>query len=85
MIIGLPQDEEKETPFLEYTNKILHTPRPIEKEQSPHRRLNQNYLLVFGGSPVEAWVGRDSPQRRGRWQQQSWKFPLGVSPLGGHH
>ena len=36
------------------------------------------------GFPVEAWVGRGSPQGQGHWQQQSHKFPFGASPLGGH-
>ena len=31
-----------------------------------------------GGSPVEAWVGRGSPQGWGYWQQQSGKAPLGI-------
>ena len=38
-----------------------------------------------GGSPVEVWVSRGSPQGWGHWQQQSRKFPLGINPLGGHH
>ena len=33
-----------------------------------------------GGSPVEAWVGRGSPQGQGHW-----KFPLGINPLEVHH
>ena len=32
-IIGLPQDFRKQTPVLESTNKILHTPRPRGEEQ----------------------------------------------------
>ena len=36
----------------------------------PHRRLNQNYLLVLEGlhPPVEAWVVRGSPQGQGHWK-----------------
>ena len=30
-----------------------------------------------GGSPVEAWVSRGSPQGQGSWKQQSWKVLLG--------
>ena len=33
-----------------------------------------------GGPPVEAWVGRGSPQGQGHW-----KFPLGINPLEVHH
>ena len=38
---------ESKTPILEGTNKCLCAPRPRGKEQWSHRRLNQNYLLVF--------------------------------------
>ena len=38
-----------------------------------------------GGSPVEAWIDRGSPQEEGNRQQQSGKVPLGLGPLGGHH
>ena len=41
--------EEIEIPVLVGTNKILCTPGPRGKEQSPHGRLNQNYLLVLEG------------------------------------
>ena len=40
---------ETETPVLEGTSKVLHVPRPRGKEQWPHRRRNQNYLLVLEG------------------------------------
>ena len=33
------------------------------------------------GSPVEAWVGRASPQGEGHWQQQSRKIPLAQTLL----
>ena len=33
LIIGLSQDFWKQTPVLERTNKILHTPRPRGEEQ----------------------------------------------------
>ena len=51
------------------------------KGAATHRRLNQNYALVLGGSPVEVWVGRGSPQGLGHWQQQSEKVSLGNPPL----
>ena len=61
---------ETETPVLEGTQKNLHASKPIAKEQWPHRRLNQNYLLVLEGlyPPVEAWVVRGSPQGQGHWK-----------------
>ena len=49
LIIGLPQDFGEQTRVLEGTNKILHTPRPRGEEQWPHKRLNQNYLVVLEG------------------------------------
>ena len=49
-------------------------PRPRRKEQWPHRRLNQTYLLV-----LESLLWRCGGQ--GHWQQQSWNGILGVSPL----
>ena len=42
-------------------------------------------LASVGGSPVEAWVGRGSPQGQAHWQHQATKVPLGVNPLGVHH
>ena len=38
-----------ETPLLEGTHKVLCASGPRGKEQWPHRRLNQNYLLVMEG------------------------------------
>ena len=38
-----------------------------------------------GGSPVEVRVSSGLPQGSGHGQQQSYKGPLGISPLGGHH
>ena len=37
-----------------------------------------------GGSPVEAWIGKASPQGQGHWQQQARNVSLGVNPLGVH-
>ena len=74
LIIGFPE-KETETPVLEGTYKILHTPRPRGGEQWPHRRLNQNYLLVEGLLWRHGLVG-------GR---EHWKVPLGVNPLEIHN
>ena len=84
LIIGLPQDWGKQTPALEGTNKILHTPRPRGKEQWPHRRRNQSYLLVLEGHCGVMGSQGLTPQGA-HWQQQSWKVPVSVSPLGGSH
>ena len=59
---------EIETPVLEGKNKILYTPRHRGEKQWPHRRLNQNYLLVLKGL---LWSQQGSP---GGWGQ--WKVPL---------
>ena len=40
---------ETETPVLEWKYKTLHASRLRRKEQWPHRRLSQNYLLVLEG------------------------------------
>ena len=75
---------ETEIPVFEGTNKILCVPRRKGKEQWPHRRLTKLPASVRR-SPVKAWVSRGSPQGWGHWQLQSWKAPLGVNHLGGHH
>ena len=55
VIAGLPQDWGKqETPLLEGTHKVLCAPGPRGKEQWPHRRLNQTYLLVLEGL-LQSW------------------------------
>ena len=72
---------KRETPVLESTNKILHIPRQRGKEQGPHRRLNQNYLLVLEGCLWRhgmAWG-------QGHWQDQASKGSLSVNALGVHH
>ena len=41
--------EEKETPLLKSTNKILDAPGPRGKDERHHKRLNQAYLVVLEG------------------------------------
>ena len=77
LTVSLPWDCRKQIPVLECA------PGPRGKEQRPHRRRKQNYLLVLEGLLLR--VGQQGLHRRGHWQQQSRKVPLGVSPLGGHH
>ena len=67
---------ETETPVLEGTNKILCTPRSRGKEQWPHRRLNQNSLLVLEGVLWRHGLARARLRDGGN-------VPLGVSPFEG--
>ena len=85
LIIELPQAWEKQISFLEDTNKIFHTPRPRGKEQWPHRRPNQNYLLVLEGllwrrgsaGAHHRDRGTGSSSLEGRpWGKPSWRAPL---------
>ena len=47
---------ETETPLLEGTHKVVCTSGPRDKEQWPHRRLNQTHLLVLEGL-LQRWGG----------------------------
>ena len=65
-----------ETPVLEGTNKILYT-------VTCRRRLNQTTQETelklpagVGGSPVEAQVGRGSPQGQSAGSSSPGRFPL---------
>ena len=69
LIMGLPQDWGTETPVSDSTNKILSVVRSRGKEQNPSQETEAKLPVSVGGSPVEAWVGRGSPQGRGHWQQ----------------
>ena len=69
LIMGLPQDWGTETPVLDSRNKILSVVRSRGKEQNPPQETEAKLPVSVGGSPVEAWVGRGSPQGRGHWQQ----------------
>ena len=55
---------------------------PEEKSSDP-QETEPKLGTSVGGSPVEVWVGRGSPQGLGHWQQQSEKVSLG-NPLGSH-
>ena len=76
---------ETETPILECTNKVFCTPRPRGKEQWPHKRLNQKYLLVLEGllwsvgqqglttgTGTLAALGQEGPP----WHKPSWSSPV---------
>ena len=60
-------------------------PRSRGKEQWPHRRLSQNYLLILEGLLWRHWVSRGLVQKWGRWQRQYGKLPLRVNSLRNHH
>ena len=68
LIRGLPEYWGKQTPVLEGTNKILHAPRPRGEEPWPHRKPKSKLPASVGGSPVEAWVSRGSPQAQRHWK-----------------
>ena len=71
-----------ETPVSRGTDQILPALRPRGKEQWPHRKLSQTYILVLEGL-----------LQRSGWtvaHHEDGSPPvlggvLGVSPLGGHH
>ena len=85
LIIGLPQDWGKQrlqswraqTKFCAHQDSEERSSDPVETEPKPPASV--------GGPPVEAWVSRGSSWEWGHWQQQSWKWTLGISPPGGCH
>ena len=65
-----------------HTQSSVHT-ETQGKEQWPHRRLNQTYLLVLEGllQRQDGGVcGCGSPWGQGHWQQKFWEVLLSVSP-----
>ena len=50
------------------------------KEQWPHKRLNQTYLLVLEGLLQRQGGGCGSPWGQGHWQQKFWEVLFGVRP-----
>ena len=75
---------ERETPIFEGINKTLCPPK-LRKGAVTPQKTEPKLPAGVGGSPVEVWVSRGSPQGQGHWQQHSGKVPLGINPLGGHH
>ena len=49
--------------------RVATTPQEVE----------QKLPTIVEGSPMEAWVGRGSPQGSGHWEVPS------INPLGVHH
>ena len=78
---------ETETPGLEgtHTKKYIVCPKTQRKGTVTAQETDPKVPTNVGGSPVEAWVDKGSPQEKGNRQQQSGKVPLGLGPLGGYH
>ena len=70
-----------ETPLLEGTHKVVCASGPRSKEQWPHRRLKQAYLLVLEGL-LQRWgvavshcEDKDTGSRSSGKYSLSWAFP----------
>ena len=82
---------ETETPLLEGTHKVVCTSGPRGKEQWPHRRLIQMYVLVvesllqrWGGAAVAHWGDKDTGSRRSGKYSLTWAVPeSNISPTKG--
>ena len=89
LIIGLPQDWGKQRlqSWRAQIKSCMHQDpeeRSSDPTAEPVQETKPKLCASVEGFPVEAWVGRGLPQGQGHWQQQSWKFPFGVSPLRSH-
>ena len=86
LITGLPQDwgEKRDSSLGGYTQNLALT-KTQRKGAVTARETEPKLPASVGGSPAEAGLSGSSPQRQEHWQQQSWKVPLGISPLGGCH
>ena len=78
---------ETETPLWEGTHKVMCASGPREKEQWPHRRLNQTYLLVLEGL-LQRWGvavahrgDKDTGSRSSGKYSLAWALPeSAISP-----
>ena len=84
---------ETETPLLEGTHRVVCSSGPRRKEQWPHRRLNQTYLLVVEhllqrrGVAVTHCRDKDTGSRSSGKYTWSWALPesaisLAREPVG---
>ena len=84
----------QESPLLEGTHKVVCTWGPTGKEQWPHRRLNQTYLLVLEGLPqrrgaaVAHYRDKDTGSRGSGKFSLAWALPESTifptkEPIGG--
>ena len=67
---------ETETPLLEDTHKVVCTWGPRGKEQWPHRRLNQTYLLVLEGLLQRRVVAVAHHRNKDTGSRNSGKYSL---------
>ena len=70
---------------MEGTNKTLHVTETQGKGEVTPQETELKLPARVGGSPMEDWVCRGSPQGWRHWQQQSGNVSLDVISLGGHH
>ena len=77
LIIELPQDEGKQISFLEGGHKqnLSHT-KTQRKGRATPQETEPKLPASAGGSAVEAWVGRGSPQGRGTGSSSLGRSPL---------
>ena len=85
MIIGLPQDWGKQGLQFWRAQKNLACTKTQRKGAVTSQEIEPKLPVSVGGSPVEMWVSSGSPQGLEQWKQWSWKVPVSVRPLGGHH
>ena len=69
---------------MEGTYKVLDAPGFRGKEQGPHRRLNQTYLLVLEGLLQRQGVAVVHAGTRAM-TAAVWEVPIGMSPPRGPH
>ena len=67
-----------------HEQNLAHT-KTQRKGAATQHKTEPKLAAGVGGSPVEAWVGRGSPQGWGHWQHRAGKVCLGINPLGGRH
>ena len=78
------QLEEIETSLLEGKINLAVTKTQGKGAVTP-QETDPDLPASVGGSPVEAWVSKCSPQGWRHWQQQSFKVLLGIRTPGDHH
>ena len=67
-----------------HEQNLAHT-KTQRKGAVTQQKAEPKLPASVGGSPVEAWVGRGSPQGPGHWQHQAGKVHFDLNPLGVCH